>query len=221
MEMNHLALGLAGAALLFASVCVVLYAKLRPPSTLRHPQEEPEPVGSTPLATNADEGAEEAEEQEVERDRSAASPQAEREPPSHRFRVASGSGIQQCLFVVFDWPAKDTNRRLATRLETFGAHYDRKQQVYIIRDPRARYRLTVANATPPGNMPPLHEGGELPIVQGVSVLVHFVNKRRVANSPETLIDFTLSVAEIGGKILDADRQEVTEADFELLRGASV
>lgn len=139
---------------------------------------------------------------------------------AHRFQVSEGEGVQQCLFVVFDWPALDTNRRLNKLLEAERADYDAKQGVYTIRDARAGYRLTVADSSPPGRLPPLHEEGEHPIVGGISILVHFVNKKRVAQSPETLIRLTQSVAAIGGKILDADRHEVSNEEFARLRSAS-
>ncbi|WP_163575467.1 hypothetical protein [Halomonas faecis] len=141
----------------------------------------------------------------------------EAEAVSHRFQVVRGDGVQQCLFVVFDWPALDTNRRLNKVLEEEGAVFDAKQGVYAIRDGRAGYRLTVADSTPPGRLPPLHEAGEHPIVGGISILVHFRNKKRVAQSPETLIRLTQSVAAIGGKILDAERNEVSTEDFARLR----
>lgn len=141
----------------------------------------------------------------------------EAEEVSHRFQVVRGDGVQQCLFVVFDWPALDTNRRLNKVLEEEGAVFDARQGVYTIRDGRAGYRLTVADSTPPGRLPPLHEAGEHPIVGGISILVHFRNKKRVAQSPETLIRLTQSVAAIGGKILDAERNEVSTEDFARLR----
>ncbi|WP_163560539.1 hypothetical protein [Halomonas sp. NO4] len=144
---------------------------------------------------------------------------AEATSVSHRFQVVQGDGVQQCLFVVFDWPALDTNRRLNKLLETEGAVYDTRQGVYSLRDTRAGYRLTVADSTPPGRLPPLHEPGQHPIVGGVSILVHFRNKKRVAQSPETLIRLTQSVAAIGGRILDADRQAVSDEDFARLRQA--
>ncbi|TFH87899.1 hypothetical protein EQG41_02995 [Billgrantia azerbaijanica] len=146
---------------------------------------------------------------------------ASAEPPvAHRFQVSEGDGVQQCLFVVFDWPALDTNRRLNKLLEKEGAHYDAKQGVYTLRDARIGYRLTVADSSSPGRLPPLHEPGEHPIVEGISILVHFRNKKRVAQSPETLIRLTQSVAAIGGKILDAERNEVSDEDFAKLRQAS-
>lgn len=152
-------------------------------------------------------------------------PRASPEPASRpepravarRFRVANSDDVRQCLFVVLDWPGLDTNRRLRRKLEDVDAVYDAKQKVYNIRPPRTGYRMVVANSTPPGALPPLHEEGEHPVVDGISILVHFRNKRRVAHSPDALIDFTLAVAALGGKILDAERREVSDAEFEQLR----
>ncbi len=142
------------------------------------------------------------------------------EEVAQRFRVAKGAEVRQCLFVVLDWPGLDTNRRLRRRLEEVGAEYDPKQRVYNVHPPRTGYRMVIANSTPPGALPPLHEPGEHPVVDGISILVHFRNKRRVAHSPEALIDFTRSVAALGGKILDAERHEVSDEEFEQLRRAA-
>ncbi|MCG6659240.1 hypothetical protein HOP52_15890 [Halomonas campisalis] len=215
MDPVYLALGLAGAALLLALVCAVLYIKVRRPAAPLDAQVSHDPDESSQPEANSDDSAEDGRSVST-----AATPQAGSETTYRRFQVTDGTDVQQCLFVVFDWPAKDTNRRLTKRLEAYGARYDSGLQVYVIRDTQVGYKLTVANASPPGDMPPLHEEGEHPIVNGISILVHFINKRRVAHSPDTLIDFTLSVAEIGGQILDADRQAVTEEDFERLRRAS-
>ncbi|RAH39544.1 cell division protein ZipA C-terminal FtsZ-binding domain-containing protein [Halomonas sp. HG01] len=144
----------------------------------------------------------------------------EPEQVAERFRVAKGAEVRQCLFVVLDWPGLDTNRRLRRKLEEVGAAYDPKQRVYNVHPPRTGYRMVIANSTPPGALPPLHEDGEHPVVDGISILVHFRNKRRVAHSPDALIDFTRSVAALGGRILDAERQEVGDEEFEQLRRAA-
>ncbi|HIX61466.1 MAG TPA: hypothetical protein H9854_04425, partial [Candidatus Halomonas stercoripullorum] len=135
----------------------------------------------------------------------------------HRFRVVSGDDIKQCLFVILDWPGPDTNRRLAKLFEQYQAQYDAKLGVYTIRAPRAGYRLTVANSSPPGILPPIHEGGDQPTVAGVSILIHFLNKRNVARYPDTLIELTQAIVAIGGHILDAERNVVSTQEFEKLR----
>ncbi len=137
--------------------------------------------------------------------------------PRHRFEVSSGTEIKQCLFVILDWPGLDTNRRLARLLKEFNARYDTKLGVYKIRDPLAGYKLTIANSSPPGMLPPIHKGDDQPIVHGVSILIHFINKRSVARNPDTLIRITQSIAAIGGHVLDADRNAVSNEEFERLR----
>ncbi|MFY0990755.1 cell division protein ZipA C-terminal FtsZ-binding domain-containing protein [Halomonas sp. C05BenzN] len=131
--------------------------------------------------------------------------------------VQPAKGVQQCLFVVLDRPGEDTNRRLAGLLEAAGARYDAKLGIYLVPVPRAGYELTIANASPPGTLPPLHEGTAQPVVGGVSILIKFINKHRVARDPQALIDFVQSVADLGGRVLDARRQEVTPDDIERLR----
>ncbi|MDI5935982.1 cell division protein ZipA C-terminal FtsZ-binding domain-containing protein [Halomonas kalidii] len=132
-------------------------------------------------------------------------------------RLRPAKGVQQCLFVVLDRPGEETNRGLAGLLAGAGARYNAKLGIYHVVAPRGGYRLTIANASPPGTLPPLHEGGEQPIVSGVSILINFVNKRRVARSPDTLIDFTQAVADLGGKVLDAERRLIPPEAFERLR----
>ncbi|MFG6159948.1 hypothetical protein ACGTNG_14190 [Halomonas sp. 1390] len=149
-----------------------------------------------------------------------ASAAPEPEQVARRFRVAAEGEVRQCLFVVLDWPGLDTNRRIRRRLEEAGAVYDARQRVYNIHPPRTGYRMMIANSTPPGALPPLHEEGQHPVVDGLSILVHFRNRRRVAHSPDALIDFTRSIAAMGGKILDAERHEVSDEEFEQLRGAA-
>ncbi|SDK61989.1 hypothetical protein [Billgrantia gudaonensis] len=208
MNSTNGAILLAGVAIALGLIALGIFLYVRraqPDEEPRASAPEPSPSGPEPQAPEPAAAA------NVEASEPAA------EEVSHRFQVVRGDGVQQCLFVVFDWPALDTNRRLNKVLEEEGAIFDTKQGVYTIRDGRAGYRLTVADSTPPGRLPPLHEEGEHPIVGGISILVHFRNKKRVAQSPETLIRLTQSVAAIGGKILDAERNEVSAEDFERLR----
>lgn len=200
----------AGIALLLALVCLVAFLKTRggrEESELA-PSAQPRVAAAPPSAPPA-EAAQPAMPEE---------PEPELKPePMHRFRVASGDEIKQCLFVILDWPGLDTNRRLARLLREYNAHYDAKLGVYVIRDPLAGYKLTIANSSPPGTLPPILEGDDQPTVQGVSILIHFVNKRSVARNPETLIQITQAIAAIGGHILDAERNAVSADEFELLR----
>ncbi|MCE8040112.1 hypothetical protein HBJ58_07260 [Halomonas desiderata] len=137
--------------------------------------------------------------------------------PMRRFQVVSSKEIKQCLFVILDWPGLDTNRRLARLLKEYNAHYDAKLGVYTIRDPLAGYKLTIANSSPPGTLPPIHDGDDQPTVAGVSILIHFISKRSVARNPDTLIQITQAIADIGGHILDAERNAVSAEEFEALR----
>ncbi|MCE8019294.1 hypothetical protein HOP51_04045 [Halomonas sp. MCCC 1A11036] len=194
----------AGVALLLALVCMVAFLKSR---SARSELEE------APLATRHM-----AEAAQIDVPETVPLPVAGAQPePMRRFQVASDKKIKQCLFVILDWPGLDTNRRLARLLKEYNANYDAKLGVYKIRDPLAGYKLTIANSSPPGTLPPIHEGEDQPIVSGVSILIHFVSKRSVARNPETLIDITQSIAAIGGHILDAERNTVSEEEFEQLR----
>ncbi|QOR38070.1 hypothetical protein HNO52_05755 [Billgrantia diversa] len=203
----------AGVALLLALVCLVAFLKSR------RAREEP---GLAQAAQPRVAAASSAPPTETATSVKPDEPEPEPKPePMHRFQVASGKEIKQCLFVILDWPGLDTNRRLARLLKEYNAQYDAKLGVYKIRDPLAGYKLTIANSSPPGTLPPIHEGDDQPTVPGVSILIHFVSKRSVARNPETLIDITQSIAAIGGHILDAERNAVSNEEFEQLRQQAV
>ena len=125
---------------------------------------------------------------------------------------------QRYLFVVFDEPGPEANRALGQLLSDVKAFYEAGLGIYHVPPGPEGYPLTVANASSPGKLPPLHLGGDHPPVQGVSILIKFINSRSVSRSPETLIAFTQQVAEIGGRILDVERKPVTEETFAELRG---
>jgi hypothetical protein len=125
---------------------------------------------------------------------------------------------QRYLFVIFDHPGPETNRALGQLLKDVKAFYEAELGIYHIPPGHEGYPLTVANASSPGILPPLHQEGEHDPVHGVSILIKFINSRLVSNSPETLIQFTQSVAKIGGRILDFERKPVTEKTFAELRG---
>ncbi|MGR2739692.1 cell division protein ZipA C-terminal FtsZ-binding domain-containing protein [Billgrantia sp. Q4P2] len=199
----------AGVALLLALLCMVAFLKSR---SARSELEEAPSATRRVAEAAPDTGAEES-----TRPKAAAQPEPDEQEPMHRFKVASGKDIKQCLFVILEWPGLDTNRRLARLLKEYNAQYDAKLGVYKIRDPLAGYKLTIANSSPPGTLPPIHEGDDQPTVPGVSVLIHFVSKRSVARNPETLIQITQSIASLGGHILDAERNAVSNEEFEQLR----
>ncbi|MBA2780997.1 cell division protein ZipA C-terminal FtsZ-binding domain-containing protein [Billgrantia kenyensis] len=197
----------AGVALLLAMVCLVAFVKSRRRNELGPaPPAQAEAGAATPAAPAPSSSP-------SQEDKPEAGPQE----PMHRFQVVSSKEIKQCLFVILDWPGLDTNRRLARLLTEYNAHYDPQLGVYTIRDPRAGYKLTIANSSPPGTLPPIHEGDDQPTVQGVSILIHFINKRSVARNPDTLINITQAIAAIGGHILDAERNAVSNEEFEALR----
>jgi hypothetical protein len=124
----------------------------------------------------------------------------------------SADKTQRYLFVVFDEPGPDTNRALGQLLKEAKAFYEDALGIYHIPPGPEGYPLTVANASSPGTLPPLHKGDdEHPPVQGVSILIKFINSRSLSRSPQTMIAFTRRIAEIGsGRVLDVDRNPVSD-----------
>lgn len=136
-------------------------------------------------------------------------PPAQSPPGRHKKKLADKT--QRYLFVVFDEPGPETNRELGQLLKETKAFYEAALGIYHIPPGPEGYPLTVANASSPGTLPPLHlDDGEHAPVQGVSILIKFINSRSLSRSPDTMIAFTRRVAEIGGRILDVERNPVTE-----------
>lgn len=215
MDPIWLVLAAAGLSLLLSLVCMVVLLKGHSPRSA---------LEDTPLATRrVAEASSVILSPQAEGSSETAAPEVEMLPdtgaaePRHRLQVKTSKEIKQCLFVILELPGIDTNRRLARLLAEYRAQYDAKLGVYTIRDPLAGYTLTLANASPPGTLPPLHEGGDQPVVGGVSILLHFANKRSVASNPDTLVQITQAVAGLGGRILDAERNAVSVEEFERLK----
>ncbi|MDR5899474.1 cell division protein ZipA C-terminal FtsZ-binding domain-containing protein [Halomonas vilamensis] len=124
---------------------------------------------------------------------------------------------QQCLFVVFDAPSQAINQALGEMLKEKKAFYEAELGAFHLPPGPKGYPLMVASATSPGKLPPLHEGGEHAPVQGISILIRFLNARKVSRSPDDLIAFTHEVAELGGHILDAKREPITEETLAEMR----
>lgn len=122
--------------------------------------------------------------------------------------------LKQCWFVVFDTPSEATNRGLATRLNERNAFYDAALGVYYVTSQSAAYQLTIAHSSSPGRLPPLHQDGEHPTVDGISVLIKFINKRSVVRNPSTFIDLVMDVHALGGRILTSDREEIDPEAFQ-------
>lgn len=124
---------------------------------------------------------------------------------------------QRYLFVVFDEPSSETNRLLGQLLKGTKAFYEAELGIYHIPPGPEGYPLTVANASSPGTLPPLHlDDVEHPPVHGVSILIKFINSRSLSHSPDTMIGFTRRVADIGGRILDVERKPVTDESLAAL-----
>ncbi|GKW50916.1 hypothetical protein [Halomonas sp. NCCP-2165] len=126
---------------------------------------------------------------------------------------AQTQALKQCWFVVFDTPSAATNQGLAARLNERNAFYDAELGVYYVTSQSAAYQLTIAHSSSPGRLPPLHQQGEHPTLDGISVLIKFINKRSVVRHPSTFIELVMDVHALGGRILTSDRKEIAPEAF--------
>lgn len=142
---------------------------------------------------------------------------AEPAPATPEKPAKSKKPMEQCLFVVFDTPSQAINTTLGEILKEKNAFYEAELGAFHLPPGPKGYPLMVASATSPGTLPPLHKEGEHPPVQGVSILIRFLNARKVSRSPDDLIAFTHELAALGGHILDAKREPITDATLTEMR----
>jgi len=190
MSTTYLPLLLAGIAVVLGLISVVLFYKVVIAPRKAEPSSQQDP---TPSAEQADTSS------------------YQRQP-----KTSSKQGkkpTQQCLFVMFDAPSQAINQALGEMLTEKNAFYEAELGAFHLPPGPQGYPIMLASATSPGKLPPLHKEHkerEHTPVQGVSILIRFLNTRKVSRNPEDLITFTHEVAALGGKILDAQRKPITE-----------
>jgi FtsZ-interacting cell division protein ZipA len=195
MNNSSLAILLAAAALVLGLVALALFyfsvVRQRDEEETAEPDEQPERTAAS-TETNLAESRRQRKKKHVDK-------------------------TQRYLFVVFDEPGPEMNRLLGQLLKETKAFYEAELGIYHIPPGPEGYPLTVANASSPGTLPPLHlDDAEHPPVHGVSILIKFINSRSLSRSPDTMIAFTRRVADIGGRILDVERNPVTEESLAAL-----
>ncbi len=194
MSTTYLPLLLAGIAVVLGLISVVLFYKVVIAPRKAEPSSQ---QASTHSPTSSSEQAD--------------TPSYQRQP-----KASSKQGkkpTQQCLFVMFDTPSQAINQALGEMLAAKNAFYEAELGAFHLPPGPQGYPIMLASATSPGKLPPLHKvhkEGEHTPVQGVSILIRFLNTRKVSRNPEDLITFTHKVAALGGKILDAKRKPITE-----------
>ena len=124
------------------------------------------------------------------------------------------------LFVVFEQPDMELNKKLLSSLQKWEAHYDAAFQVYSVPGATPQNPLRIANAYPPGVMPSPEvflQGEHL--IEGVSVILKKPKRRRGFDKVqlEKLVAFTEELAALGGSVLDSERQLATPKTFLAIR----
>ena len=194
MSTTYLPLLLAGIAVVLGLISVVLFYKVVIAPRKAEPSSQ---QASTHSPTSSAEQAD--------------TPSYQRQPKTSSKQ--SKKPTQQCLFVMFDTPSQAINQALGEMLAAKNAFYEAELGAFHLPPGPQGYPIMLASATSPGKLPPLHKEhkeGEHTPVQGVSILIRFLNTRKVSRNPEDLITFTHKVAALGGKILDAKRKPITE-----------
>lgn len=147
----------------------------------------------------------------------AVAPTQERQP-SNRKDAKPKKKTEQCLFVVFDEPSHEINAALGALLAERNAFYEADLGAFHLPPGPQGYPLMVANATSPGLLPPIHKEGEHEPVKGISILIRFLNARKVSRHPDDLIAFTHTVADLGAsRILDAEQKPITQGKLAEMR----
>ena len=194
MSTTYLPLLLGGIAVVLGLISAVLFYKVViAPRKAEPSSQQASTPSSTPSAEQAD------------------TPSYQSQPKTTSKQ--SKKPTQQCLFVMFDAPSQAINQALGEMLTAKNAFYEAELGAFHLPPGPQGYPIMLASATSPGKLPPLHKEhkeGEHTPVQGVSILIRFLNTRKVSRIPEDLIAFTHEVAALGGKILDAKRKPITE-----------
>jgi len=120
------------------------------------------------------------------------------------------------LFVMFDDPSMASNERLSIVLASSGAVYESSSRTFTLAGDSPRNPLLIANAYPPGTLPSFNQdNGDFPI-KGVTVKMIKTSPNATPNKLQLvrLVKLAKELARIGGKVVDAEKQPITEAGFQ-------
>jgi len=120
------------------------------------------------------------------------------------------------LFVMFDDPTIASNERLSIVLASAGAVYESSSQSFTLAGDSPRNPLFISNAYPPGTLPSFNQdNGQFP-VKGVTVKMIKTSPNATPNKLQLvrLVKLAKELARIGGKVVDAEKQPITEAGFQ-------
>ncbi|MDP3534591.1 MAG: cell division protein ZipA C-terminal FtsZ-binding domain-containing protein [Halomonas sp.] len=119
------------------------------------------------------------------------------------------------LFVMFDDPTIASNERLSSVLTSSGAVYESSSRTFTLAGDSPRNPLLISNAYPPGTLPSFNQdNGDFP-VKGVTVKMMKTSPNATPNKLQLvrLVKLAKELARIGGKVVDAEKQPITEAGF--------
>lgn len=120
------------------------------------------------------------------------------------------------LFVMFGEPTMASNERLSSVLLSSGAVYESSSQSFILAGDSPRSPINIANAYPPGTLPSFNQdNGQLP-VKGLTLKMIKKSRNATPNKLQLvrLVKLAKELARIGGTVVDADKQPVTDSGFQ-------
>ncbi|CAM3953494.1 hypothetical protein VRRI112168_07670 [Vreelandella rituensis] len=120
------------------------------------------------------------------------------------------------LFVVFDSPEAALNQRIGSVLASAGAVFESESKSFTVAGVSPRNPIYIVNAYPPGKLPSFNDDNDQWPIKGLSVKIL---KERGSSTPNKLqlvrlVSLAKDMARLGGKVVDAEKQPVTEAGFQ-------
>mgnify|MGYP003660311107 CR=1 FL=1 len=129
--------------------------------------------------------------------------------------LADENGTSWGVQLRFDSPSHELNARLMVILASVGAVYDQNARAFTVTGESSRNPICIENAFPPGFLPSFTDDNTQYLIKGVNVKVN-ENSRSLAPSKlqlARLVSLAKSLARLGGTVVDAKQQPITQAGF--------
>ncbi|RUR33021.1 hypothetical protein [Vreelandella nanhaiensis] len=125
------------------------------------------------------------------------------------------------FYVMFQQPGLELNQKIKLVLNKWEAYFDAELNIYMASGVTPQNPLRIANAYPPGLMPPDEVfQQEDHLLGGVSVILNKPKRKRGFDKVQLgkLVALSEEFAALGGTILDEERQPATRKTFKSITG---